>query len=57
MLMNLALCCDAAFASTCLSAALSGTWVPVVVLVVELEGRSVEMPVSSKPEPRRQAMM
>jgi CHASE2 domain-containing sensor protein len=56
-LVNLALCCEAAFASTCWSAALSGTWLPVVVLVVELEGTSAEMPVSSNAAPCRQAMM
>ena len=48
---------EAAFASTCWSAALSGTWLPVVVLVVELEGRSAEMPVSSNAAPCRQTMM
>ena len=55
-LVNLALCCDAAFASTCWSSAVSGTGVPVVVLVVELEGRSSERPVSSNAVPRCQAM-
>ena len=54
--VNLALCCVAAFASTCLSCAVSGTGVPVVVFVVELEGRFVDRPVSSNAAPRRQAM-
>jgi hypothetical protein len=54
--LNLALCCVAAFASTCFSYAVGGTGVPVVVLVVELEGRSVDSPVSSNAAPRRQAM-
>src|ERR1700733_13493480 len=55
-LVNFALCCVAAFASTCLSCAVSGTGVPLVVLVVELAGRSVDSPLSSNAEPRRQAM-
>src|SRR5271170_1031486 len=53
---NRALCCVAAWASTCWSCAVSGTEVPVVVLVVELADRSVDRPVSSNASPRRQEM-
>src|ERR1700683_3259468 len=53
--VNRALCCVAAVASSCLSCAVSGTGVPAVVLVVELEGGLVDRPVSSNPEPRRRA--
>ena len=49
--VNLALCCVAAFVSTCLSCAVSGTAVAVVVLVVDPEGRSVDRPVSSNAAP------
>src|ERR1019366_5122354 len=55
-LLNLAFCWVAAFDSTCLSRAVSGTWIPVVVLVVELKGRSSDRPVSSNAAPRRQPM-
>ena len=54
--VNLALCVVAAFASTCLLCAVSGTEIPMVVLVVELDGRSVDRPVSSNAAPRRQPM-
>lgn len=52
-LLNLALCCVAAAASTFLFSAVSGTGVLVVVLVVELEALLVESPVTSTAEPRR----
>ena len=53
---NRAPCWVAACASTCWSCAVSGTAFPLVVLVVELEDRSVDRPVSSNALPRRQAM-
>ncbi len=55
-LLNLALCCVAAAASTFLFSAVSGTGVLVVVLVVELEALLVESPVTSTAEPRRHAI-
>ncbi len=55
--VNLEFCCTAAVASTCLSCAVSGTGVAVVVLVVELEGGPKDSAVNSSAEPRRQAMM
>jgi hypothetical protein len=55
-LLNRALCWVAAFARTCWSCAVSGTVVATVVLVVELEDRSSERPVSSKAVPCCHAM-
>src|SRR5580658_2578029 len=52
--LNLALCCVAAFASTCLSSAVRGTGVAVDVVDVELAGLPVDISVSSIAAPRRQ---
>jgi hypothetical protein len=49
-------CCVAAFPSTCWSCAVRGTDVAVVVLVVELEDKSVDRPVSSIAAPWRQTI-
>jgi hypothetical protein len=56
-LVNLAPCCVAAVSNSRLSDAVSGIGVPVVVLVVELEGGAVDRTVSSNALPRCQAMM